>query len=931
MFRAVFWLAPAAINPAWAAPQDGKVVSGQAGIGQDGKTTTITQSSDRVSIHWRSFGIAADETVQFKQPSASAIALNRVIGNDPSQIFGRLTANGRVYLINPNGILFGSGAQVNVGGLVASTLDIDDDSLSKNQRRFAGSSKASVTVEQGARLVADGGSGGGGEVALLGHQVINQGSIMARLGTVALGGGNDITLDFNGDRLLSLVVNKNELNAQVRNGGLIQADGGMVLMSAGARDSLLASVVNNNGILQAQSVQEREGKIVLLAGMAAGSTEVSGTLDASALLADGSNGGFIETSGAQVKVADGARISTRAASGKTGLWLIDPTDFTIAASGGDMTGATLAAQLANSNVEIQSTNGGSGSSGNIYVNDALSWSSGTGLTLNAIDNIYINSLIDASQGNGGRLVLKFGQGNANGTVTDSSGNPTTTLADYYLGANGRVNLKAGANFATQLGGEAQLEYTVITQLGQAGDETRADATNSLQGLGYSGRLGGNYVLGADIDASDTANWNDDGSGNKLGFKPIGKNGEAFSGRFHGLGHVIDQLSIQRPAGDEVGLFGHVANANGNLGGELRDIGLNRVRIRGRSGVGALVGTNYGVIRHSYAEGEVSASYKVGGLVGHNVGEIYDSFAAVAVQSTTTSSVTLADAGGLVGANHGGIIGSSYASGRVDANSGPVGGLVGTNSGGDIFDSYATGAVNATAVGTHGYRAGGLVGGIKGGSSISHSYATGLVSGPAAGGLVGTDGESLNGRASITDSYWKQGSAAAWAGGTTRATPPATALTAEQFAQAGSFSNFDFTNTWASGQATPQLRGVAVFRDLRPVTAVPVTLPSTPVTPPTPPTPPELPSVLRSITERRSLPDPLQQGLLQLASRCAVADSGNSQDSGNKDDSAGTASASAADCASGEGDSRGDGLLQVVGSGIRLPDRAATLLSDQDFE
>ena len=198
----------------------------------------------------------------------------------------------------------------------------------------------------------------------------------------------------------------------------------------------------------------------------------------------------------------------------------------------------------------------------------------------------------------------------------------------------------------------------------------------------------------------------------------------------------------------------------------------------------------------------------------------------------------------------------------------------------------------------------------------------MVSGPNAGGLVGYDTDS---RPSITDSYWKQGSADAWAGFTSRATPPATALTAGQFAEASSFSNFDFTNTWASGQAAPQLRGVPVFRDLRPVTAVPVTLPATPVTPP------DLPSVLRSITERRSLPDPLQQGLLQLASRCTVADLGNSQDSSNKDDSAGTASASAADCARGEGDSRGDGLLQVVGSGIRLPDRAATLLSDQDFE
>ena len=270
----------------------------------------------------------------------------------------------------------------------------------------------------------------------------------------------------------------------------------------------------------------------------------------------------------------------------------------------------------------------------------------------------------------------------------------------------------------------------------------------------------------------------------------------------------------------------------------------------------------------------------------------------------------------------GRIGRSYASGKVEGVLGAVGGLVGADNGGDIFDSYATGAVHWERLAGSGGGAGGLVGDLASVTSISHSYATGVVSGPYAGGLVGVD---ANSRPPITDSYWKQGSAAAWAGYSTRATPPATALTAGQFAEAGSFSNFDFTNTWASGQATPQLRGVAVFRDLRPVTAVPVTPPATPVTPP------ELSSVLRSITERRSLPDPLHQGLLQLASRCAVADSGNSQDSGNKDDSAGTASASAADCARGEGDSRGDGLLQVVGSGIRLPDRAATLLSDQDFE
>ena len=146
MASAILWLAPAVIHPALAAPQDGRVTSGQGGISQNGKTTTIEQSSNRLSINWQSFGIAADETVQFRQPSASAIALNRVIGNDPSRIYGQLNANGRVYLINPNGILFGSGAQVNVGGLVASTLDVVDDSLGSNRRRFVGNSKASVVA-----------------------------------------------------------------------------------------------------------------------------------------------------------------------------------------------------------------------------------------------------------------------------------------------------------------------------------------------------------------------------------------------------------------------------------------------------------------------------------------------------------------------------------------------------------------------------------------------------------------------------------------------------------------------------------------------------------------------------------------------------------------------------------------------------------------
>src|SRR6185503_4994394 len=110
-----------------ALPTGGRVVAGQAAISQAGAALTIQQNTARAAIDWQTFNIGASAAVVFSQPSASAIALNRVLGADPSQIFGRLSANGRVFLTNPNGILFAPGAQVDVGGLLASTLSMSTD------------------------------------------------------------------------------------------------------------------------------------------------------------------------------------------------------------------------------------------------------------------------------------------------------------------------------------------------------------------------------------------------------------------------------------------------------------------------------------------------------------------------------------------------------------------------------------------------------------------------------------------------------------------------------------------------------------------------------------------------------------------------------------------------------------------------------------
>jgi filamentous hemagglutinin family protein len=241
---------------AYALPQGGVVSAGSASVANGGSSTTITQTSQNAAINWQSFGIAAGQTVQFAQPNASSVALNRVLGPDPSNIFGNLSANGKVFLVNPNGVLFGSGASVNVGGLVASTLNMTDANLLAGKYIFSGPGSGSVVNE--GTINAD-----GGYVALLGASISNQGVISARLGSVALAAGNAMTLDMAGDKLLSVKVDQGAVNALAENGGLIQSDGGTVLMTARAAGNLLSGVVNNTGVVRAQTIINSNGTIKL--------------------------------------------------------------------------------------------------------------------------------------------------------------------------------------------------------------------------------------------------------------------------------------------------------------------------------------------------------------------------------------------------------------------------------------------------------------------------------------------------------------------------------------------------------------------------------------------------------------------------------------------------------------------------------------------
>jgi len=144
----------------FALPQGGQVVSGQAQIRQPNATTmNINQATQKAIINWQKFSIANPELVQFFQPGISSIALNRVVGVDPSLIYGRLNANGNVWVINPNGILVGATGQINVNSFLASTLDINNEDFLSGNYNFSQKLNSSLTsiVNQGSIHAAVGG------------------------------------------------------------------------------------------------------------------------------------------------------------------------------------------------------------------------------------------------------------------------------------------------------------------------------------------------------------------------------------------------------------------------------------------------------------------------------------------------------------------------------------------------------------------------------------------------------------------------------------------------------------------------------------------------------------------------------------------------------------------------------------------------------
>ncbi len=247
-------------------PTGGVVVGGSGSITQSGNQTIINQASKKLALDWQTFNVGANESVLFNQPSRSAVALNRILDQNPSQIFGRINSNGQIFLINTHGIIFGATAQVNVGGLLASTLDLTPkDFLAGNYSLNAAAVGAGV-VNHGLIQAASGGS-----VSLVGGSVLNDGLIFANYGSINLDGAAHAVLDFDGNGLINIQITgelKQRLDAReaaVTNKGTLSAEDGTVVLQASAAKDLFTNLVNNSGVVDASGISTDGGVVRLVA------------------------------------------------------------------------------------------------------------------------------------------------------------------------------------------------------------------------------------------------------------------------------------------------------------------------------------------------------------------------------------------------------------------------------------------------------------------------------------------------------------------------------------------------------------------------------------------------------------------------------------------------------------------------------------------
>lgn len=543
-----------------AMPEGGVVRSGSGSVTQNGKEMTIRQDSGRLAMDWTGFSVGKDETVRFQQPGKDALALNRVTGNQQSVIDGSLLSNGHVLLVNPNGVVIGKNASIDVGGLVASTAQVKDNFM----KEFGNSTGAfSLGGVSDGKIINEGTiQAEGGLVALHAAKVENSGTISNTGGSAVLAAADTLTLTPDADGKLNFTVDGKTAEASALNKGAITADGGTIVMTADSASDVMSTVVNNSGTLQARTLRKNEKGQILLEGGDKGQVEVSGTLDASGteagqsagnikvigektIVHDGTNllargnvdGGKIETSGDVLNLGDNLNIDAKGVNGKAGEWLLDPLDVYICDDD-----PTTTYNSKETDIKKYETDGSLTSSTSIGYHDpaqkesADASATSTGITwiktktitdllnndidvtiqaaaTNGVANITVNSPIKKESGDGATFTLDAMRNiTINKDITSTSGKLNVKLnSDTNGNKVGAVIINAdintnGGDFTSTSGGNTIYTSSSTTKgydLGTFGTDSKVDPQKVTVGT-YFGNVNDKFVAdGSKADRSIT--------------------------------------------------------------------------------------------------------------------------------------------------------------------------------------------------------------------------------------------------------------------------------------------------------------------------------------------------------------------------------------------------------------------------------------------
>ncbi len=683
-------------------PVGESVVAGSASFDRTGNTLTDLQSTDKLITNWQDFSIGVNELTRFIQPSSSSAVLNRVVSGNPSSILGSMSANGRVYLINPNGIVMGAGANINCGSFIASTLDAKDaDFLKGGDLLFSGTSTASI-VNLGKIAASD------GDVFLMARQVQNQGDISAVKGSVGLASGTEILLKEAGSERLFVRAGEVTNGTGVDQMGMITAIR-TELKSAGSVYSL---AINAGGVVQATEVDEVGGEVYLRApggkikqtgiinaqGIKQGGKvvvegkqiAVGGTIDVSGGVRGGTiniGGGFQGNDASiqnadQVKIGSGATLSANGGSGEVVIWSDGGTEF------------YGALQAKGANVEISGKN-------NLAFDGAVDLG-GTGSLLLDPQTLDIN---DAGAGTNRTLAADVDQ--FTDFTNETSYMTTAQLLSLLSAANVTLKANTDISFSSSLNASAALYLNKSLTVNAGRSITiKANIALTLNGGGFTATINDVGAQAGQRTAGDPLFSMNDGSSLTTNGGTISVTAGSFGGATTGeivIGAGTTMATMNSGAGN-ITLTG-IAPSTTNLNG----VKLNKATLQSGNGTININGTGVNATSNAY------------GVVIQGASQ---------VNSTGTGNILISGTGGTGTASSYGVYVTSVSS----LNSSGTGGITINGTGGNGTGTFNVGVDLDTA-----------------GSFISSSAGDILINGTARGNNQLEDGIIINTGTHITSS------------------------------------------------------------------------------------------------------------------------------------------------------------------------------------